>query len=350
MRITDVRAVYPKWARRPRGVWQSHFWQIVVEVRADTGVIGLGYGGGGPPAVEVVNSHFRELLVGRTVEDVDDIRELWDFVYLKSLPYGRKGIPVMALSGVDLALWDLVAKSEGRPVYELIGGLRKERVRAYASTGEFERDRDAGFTAVKFSTQWTGHERDYDDTVETAARAREVFGPDALVMSDCYMSWDSVVSIEMARLLEPYGLYWFEDVLTPDDLPDAAALRPRVKPVLLAGGEHEFTHHGFAAVAQAGALDIWQPDLTWCGGITAGLRILELAQGAGVSVVPHRGGEIWGLHFIAATGCEDLAETHPERWEQASETLWLEEPHPEAGFITTPDRPGFGVVLDEAML
>ena len=78
--------------------------------------------------------------------------------------------------------------------------------------------------------------------------------------------------------MPPYGLYWFEDVLTPDDLPEIADLRPAVKPVLLAGGEHEFTRHGFEDVARTGALDVWQPDITWCGGITAGLRILELAE------------------------------------------------------------------------
>ena len=137
MKITDVKAVYPNWRRLPEGAWQSHFWQIVVEVRTDTGVVGLGYGGGGQPAVEVVNSHFRELLLGRTIDGQDDIRETWDLLYSKSLPYGRKGIPVMALSGVDLALWDLLAKAGDRPVYEVLGGLRKEKVRAYASTETF---------------------------------------------------------------------------------------------------------------------------------------------------------------------------------------------------------------------
>ena len=164
------------------------------------------------------------------------------------------------------------------------------------------------------------------------------------------MSWDSEVTSEMARRLAPYNLYWFEDVLTPDDLPEVAALRPLVKPVNLAGGEHEFTHHGFRAIAGAGALDIWQPDITWCGGITAALRVLDLAGDAGVKVVPHRGGEVWGLHFIAATGCDDLAETHPNRWQEDSETLWLAEPISQDGYITPPDRPGFGVVLNEAML
>ena len=82
----------------------------------------------------------------------------------------------------------------------------------------------------------------------------------------------------MARTLAPYNIYWFEDALTPDDLDGLAELRRQIKPVLLAGGEHDFTHHRFTAIARAGALDIWQPDVTWCGGITATRRIVEQAQ------------------------------------------------------------------------
>ena len=350
MRITDVKAVYPKWRHIPSGVWQSHFWQIVVRVESDAGVAGLGYGGGGGPGAAVVNEHLRELLIGRRIDDVGDIRETWDHLYFKSLPYGRKGIPVMALSGVDLALWDLLGKVQKKPVYELLGGLKKRRVRAYASGMEFARNRDAGFTAAKFGAHWTGRESDYDVMVEMSASAREVFGPDALLMTDCYMSWDAAVTREMARLLADYKLYWFEDVLTPDDLDEIATLREQVKPVLLVGGEHEFTQHGFAAIARAGALDLWQPDISWCGGITAGLRILELAKKAGVPVVPHRGGEIWGLHFIAATDCDDLAETHPARWAGPRDELWLDEPQAKDGYIAPLDRPGFGVRLNEAML
>ena len=115
LRITEVSAVYPKWKRLPKGVWQSHFWQIVVRVKADNGVVGYGYGGGGEPACLVVNQHFRELVVGSEIESIDDIRALWDRVYTLSLPYGRKGLPVMALSGLDLALWDLLGKTQGRP-------------------------------------------------------------------------------------------------------------------------------------------------------------------------------------------------------------------------------------------
>jgi L-rhamnonate dehydratase len=351
MKITDVKAVYPRWRRIGRpGSWQRHFWQIVVRVESDAGVVGLGYGGGGVPSVEVINRHYRELLVGRRVDAIDDIESIWDTLYGASIPYGQKGIAVMALSGVDLALWDLLGRVEGKPVYELLGGLRKSRVRAYATGSDTVRYRDLGFTAHKLSHRWTGAESDYDDAVASVSVARDAFGPEALLMVDCYMTWDSGVALEMARRLAGFNAYWFEDVLTHDHLDELASLRPKVKPVLLAGGEHEFTHHGFAQVARAGALDLWQPDITWCGGITAGLRIVELAKKFGVPVAPHRGGEIWGLHLTVATDCEDLAETHPDRWAPPRDELWLDEPQAVDGYIAPLDRPGFGVKLNEAML
>ena len=126
-------------------------------------------------------------------------------------------------------------------------------------------------------------------------------------MFDCYMAWDAATTRQMARTLAPYNIYWFEDTLTPDDLDGLAELRRQIKPVLLAGGEHDFTHHRFAAIAQAGALDIWQPDVTWCGGITAARRIVRAGAGKpACTVVLHRGGEPWGLHVIAGTACEQV--------------------------------------------
>ena len=350
LRITDVSAVYPKWKRLPVGVWQSHFWQIVVRVEADNGVVGYGYGGGGDPACLVVNQHFRELVIGSEIESVDDIRALWDRVYALSLPYGRKGLPVMALSGLDLALWDMLGKSQGRPVYDLLGGLRKPKVRGYATGKELERYRDMGYTAAKFPPGQSASEADLRYTADNARQARTLFGDDALIMTDCYMAWDFETTKLMADALREFDLYWFEDVMTPDHLEEQAALREIVHPINVAGGEHEFTRFGFAQIAKAGALDIWQPDVAWCGGITETLRILNLASQYDVPVVPHRGGEIWGMHVIAATDCVNLAETHPERWEESADELWIDEPRVVDGYLTPLDRPGFGVILNEAML
>ena len=347
MKITDIKAVYPEWKNKGSGAWQEYYWQIVVRVETDSGVVGYGYGGGGEPGKLIANGHLRDALIGRSIGSVDDIRDTWDHLYFKSLPYGRNGIVIMALSGIDLALWDLLGKTEGKPVYDLIGGLKKDKVRAYATGGDPARVRDLGYTAVKRTHKWRS-DADYDVAAIQAARCRELFGLDALLMFDCYMSWDAGVALRMREILAEYEPYWFEDLITPDHLDELAELRPRLAPVLLAGGEHDFSHRAFGAIARAGALDLWQPDITWCGGITAGLRILDLARSHGVPVCPHRGGEIWGLHLIAATDCVDLAETHPDRRNDMDGSVLLDEPVVSGGEIVPADRPGFGVTLKPA--
>lgn len=355
MKITAVSAVYPRYSNVVKS-WRTNLWQIIVRVETDLGVTGFGYGGGGLAAVEVVNGHFAELLIGRSVDSVADIETLWDELYTASIPYGRKGVAIMALSGVDLALWDALGKAERKPVAELIGlensgnTTNKQQIRCYATGADSEWYAELGFTANKMPHRWTGLPEEYESTVAVARRARELFGASAEIMFDVYMSWDSAVTVEMSRRLAEFNMHWFEDVLTPDDLEENAVLRPLVKPTLIAGGEHEFTHVGFADVARTGAYDVWQPDITWCGGVTAGIRIVKMGAEAGVQVVPHRGGEIWGLHLIAATECEDFAEVLLGTRNGNRDELWLGEPQAKDGYIEINDAPGFGVRLNEAML
>ncbi len=349
MKIRSVSAVYPRYRAVVKS-WRTNLWQIVVRVETDSGVTGFGYGGGGRAAVEVVDGHFAELLEGRVLDSAADISGLWDELYEASIPYGRKGVAIMALSGVDLALWDALGKAERKPVAELIGGVSKQQVRAYATGADTEWYAELGFTAHKMPHRWTGSPDDYDSAFAAARNAREKFGPDAEIMFDVYMSWDSEVTLEMSRRLSEFRMHWLEDLLTPDDLEANAALRPQVKPTLVAGGEHEFTHIGFADVARTGAYDVWQPDITWCGGITAGLRITEMGVEAGARVVPHRGGEVWGLHLIAASACEELGEVLPGTRDGVRDELWLGEPQANDGYLTINDEPGFGVRLNESML
>lgn len=355
MKITNVSAVYPRYESVVKS-WRTNLWQIVVRVETDAGITGYGYGGGGLAAVEVVNGHFAELLNGKPVNSTDDIEAIWDDLYTASIPYGRKGIAIMALSGVDLALWDTFGKAEREPVAALLASADSEneklkpRVRAYATGADTDWYAELGFTAHKMPHRWTGSPRDYESAVTAVSQARETFGPSAEIMLDVYMSWDSHVTVEMSKRLSEFKLHWFEDVLTPDDLEANAALRPLVHPTLIAGGEHEFTHVGFADVARTGAYGVWQPDITWCGGITAGLRITRMGIESGAQVVPHRGGEVWGLHLIAASGCEDFAEVLPGSRNGQRDDLWIGEPQATDGYLSINDEPGFGVKLNESML
>ena len=179
MKITDVKAVYPQYRQVPQS-WRTNLWQIVVRVESDAGVVGYGYGGGGRAAVEVVNGHMRELLIGRTVDDTSDIFGAWDDLYFQSIPYGRKGIGVMALSGIDLALWDALRESRrSRPVHALIGPRTKGPISAYATGADPEWYAELGFTAHKFSHRAVGGPEDYESAEQAAARAREIMGQEA---------------------------------------------------------------------------------------------------------------------------------------------------------------------------
>ena len=347
MQIESVKAVYPNYENVVSS-WRTHLWQIVVEVRTDMGIVGYGYGGGGLASLPIVNGHFRELLVGVELNSPEDVYGIWDRLYYESLPYGRKGIAMMALSGVDLALWDALGKAEGKPVAELIGGVRKDRIEVYATGADSEWYAELGVSGQKLTHRWNGTT---DDAVESAEKAREVMGNEAKVMFDVYMSWDSEVAVLMARDLADFDIYWFEDVLTPDDVRELGELRPKVSPINLAGGEHEFGVTGFREIAEHRAYDIWQPDITWCGGITAGLRICKLAEEYAVPVVPHRGGEVWGLHLIAAgDACDDLAELVMGARGADKDDLWVGGPEIEGGKLSIGDGSGFGVGLNEGML
>ena len=347
MKIETVKAVYPNY-RNVVSSWRTHLWQIVVEVRTDTGVTGYGYGGGGLASLPIVNGHFNELIVGASLNSPEDIFAIWDRLYYESIPYGRKGIAMMALSGVDLALWDALGKAERRPVAELIGGIRKPSIEVYATGLDSEWYAELGVSGQKLTHRWNGTT---DDAVASAEAAREAMGNDAKLMFDVYMSWDADVALKMADALAEFDIYWFEDVLTPDDLSELGSLRGKISPINLAGGEHEFGVVGFREIGEHGTYDIWQPDITWCGGITAGLRICELAKEYGVPVVPHRGGEVWGLHLIAANdACDDLAEMVMGARDAGGDELWLGSPDIENGRLSIGDKPGFGVQLNDAML
>jgi L-rhamnonate dehydratase len=318
-------------------------WQIVVQVKTDIGTIGWGSGGGGKASLPIVNSHFRELLLGLRFDGARDIAKIWDLLFKASIPYGRRGIAVMALSGVDNALWDALGRAEGKPVYELAGGPTRQRVRAYGTGIDWEAMADDGFTAIKLNHRHAA-EDDIEPFVRMFQKARHTLGDETMLMTDCYMTWDEETTIGMAELLAPYRPYFLEDVCTPEATASQARIRDTIKPALLAGGEHEFTEHGFTELAKAACLDIWQPDITWCGGFTAGMRVAEIAARNNVQVVPHRGGEPWGLHLILATECEDLAECNPLQKPDGPDAVWIGEPAAENGSIEPTGHAGFGVV------
>ena len=337
MTVTGVRALVPRGTDEPRD-WRTAMAHIAVLVETDSGLTGLGVGGGGRAGVHVVDTVLREVLVGR---DPADIEGLWGQMYRATLPFGRKGLAVMALSGVDLALWDLAGKVAGRPVYELLGGLRHPVIPAYASIGwEVTDEAERGFRHVKLHMPRPSP--GMAANVAVVRRARERLGPDVRLYTDAFLAWDVEETLRLAGAFVPHGVAWIEEPLSPDDL-DGYAELVRRSPIPIAGGEHEYGVHGFREVLDRRAHTILQPDACWYGGLTPLRKIFALAAEHGAWVVPHRGAEVWGLHAIAALGDRPLAESG-RPW-----VTWLcGAPAIEGGVVRPTDAPGFGVELDPA--
>jgi L-rhamnonate dehydratase len=337
-RISDVWAIIPRGTNEPQD-WRTAMAQILVVVEADTGERGFGVGGG-PAGVHVIDSVLREVVVGQDPRDVDAI---WQRMYRATHHFGRKGLAVMALSGIDLAIWDLLGKLEGKPVYDLLGGLRHERVPAYASLGASVGDAvKQGFRHVKLHLP--GVKDDPQEVVDLVRAGREQVGPDIPLYTDAGARWDRQTSLQLAKAFEEYDVGWLEEPLLADDLVGHRELGEQTT-VPIAGGEHEYTLWGYQDLLASRALSVWQPDACWVGGMTVMRDVFALGQANGIWVVPHRGSEVWGLHAILALADRPLAEGG-RPW-----VTWVSGAPPIVdGWIGPPTGPGFGVTFDEALL
>ena len=308
MKITEVRATQPTAPGTPAD-WRGWVGQICVAVETDAGCTGYGIGGGGVAGIHVVEQALRPLLVGA---DASDVEGLWEAMYRATLAYGREGLVIMAISGVDLALWDVRGKAAGRPLAALLSETACDEVPAYRTGGEdgLAASLAAGYRSVKIggigrldpATQ-------ADDIVTWLQRVRAQIGGGVELMADAGMGWtDKEAVLRLAEGLTSLDLGWLEEPLPADDLDGYAWLTQR-SPIPIAAGEHEFTARGFAELMARGCHDIYQPDVCWCGGLTQLVAIYELARTHDVRVCPHRGAEPWGLHAIAALDPQPLAES-----------------------------------------
>jgi len=337
-RIKSLRATQPHAAAAPDD-WRGWVGQILVAVETDDGLVGYGVGGGGAAGIHVIHTSLRQVLEGAEATPVED---LWERMYRATLAYGRKGLALMAISGVDLALWDLRAKREGKPLVEVLGGTAGTVMPAYRTTslaGVAEAVA-AGYESVKLSGlgRWDPAVEP-DRIVELAAEARDLVGPDVALMTDVGMRWaDRVAALAVAERLTRYDVGWLEEPLPADDIAGYAWLCER-SPVPIAGGEHEYTAKAFEELMERRAHAVYQPDVCWCGGLTELVKIYELARRFGVRVCPHRGSEVWSLHAIAALDPEPLPESG-RPWMD-----WVRGPQIRNGRVAVGPEPGFGVDL-----
>lgn len=316
---------------------------ILVQIRTQAGLTGYGMGGGGSAAVHIIDNHLKDLLIGA---NPGNIALLWDQMFASSSFYGRRGVPIMAMSGIDLALWDILGKRAGQPVWQLLGGAARDRVPAYFTGTNVPRAIELGFTAVKFGL---AGDASPEALIETLTGARKAMGPSARLMVDVLCRWDVDTAIAFCRRAEPIGLYFLEEPIYPDDVHGYARLVREIGTTRIACGEHEFTHFGFAELIRNKAADILQPDLTWTGGLTAGRRILGLANAAGLPVMPHRGGSLFGIHLAIANKEIPMAESFGTG-ESGNELMEIFTPVCEKGHYLAPAKPGLGFEVSSAVL
>jgi len=296
---------YPEFGRSR---WNATWKRVAVVVTADDGTEGFGFTNHGEPVREIINGHFAPVLTG---QDCLATEKHWDIMRRISAPYGSAGLASYAMSAVDIALWDLKGKVLGRPVYELLGGPQKDTIDCYASNTDLaygtansiEWFLELGFRAVKVFLR-EGPEGGIGAvrrTEELVAQTREQVGPDVEVMVDAWISLNVEHAVRLGEALRPYRIKWLEDYLLPEDLDGYQRVRDRLPGIVLASGEHWYTMQPFAHAAAKGLVDILQPDLAWCGGITAGQKIAHLAEAHGLTMIVHGGMNYpWGQHLSLA--------------------------------------------------
>lgn len=377
-RITDVRTTIWEWVG-PVADMPPHFcttasdivsdvtgsisgfrflgW-LVVEIECDDGTVGIGNAALAPHATKAtIDTYLKPLLIGT---DPMDSEYLWQSMYRRTLPFGRKGIGMVAISAVDLAVWDAKGKILGQPVFRLLGGRTRERIEVYASrlyaqpVDDLHREAkayaDQGFRSVKLRFGWgpkdglAGMHRN----VELVEACRDAVGPEVDIMGDCYMGWTVEYGRRMLKLLEPFGMRWVEEPVTADDLAGYAELRGLDR-VPISGGEHEYTLAGFRHALDLRAYDIVQFDTNRVGGITAARKITDLCEAYEIPVIPHAG-QMHNYHVTMSSYACPIAEYFPQvPVEVGNELFWyIFDGEPEAvdGCVSlSDDAPGFGLTL-----
>lgn len=351
----------------------------LVRIETDSGIVGWGEGGqyGPPEPVAAVIEHvFAPKLIGR---DPTEPAVIWEELYSFSRDFGQKGTYVEAISAIDIALWDISGKAVGLPVYKMLGGGFRRRVKAYA-TGcyypenfegnlpriledlkqEAKRYRDSGFDYLKVKIGLL----DIKDDAERLRVIRETVGSEVGIMVDANHAYTAATAIQMGRLMEPYNIRFFEEPVVPEDREGYRRVRAETS-IPVAGGEAEFTRFGFRDFIGGGCVDIAQPDLTVCGGFTAFSQILTIASTSSVLVVPH----VWGSGIALAAALQALAIIPPtphtanpiplrnepmvefdRTHNSLRDELLIEKFDLVDGHVLVPGGPGLGVTINEEAL
>jgi len=369
LKIREIRAV------RLRDGFNSRF----IRVYTDQGLNGTGEVVDTLGAEYIVNNNISPYLAGRDPLDIEGILyDLWSWTRLPGgaprvvFLRGMGGPYLTAISGVEMALWDLAGKAMGVPVYRLLGGRVRQRIPIYLHAVDAAEARklaaDTKVRGLKIATDysvddWTvkkGIDPDktwnihltnpqIDDVVALVASVREAMGRDYQLMLECHTRYDAESAIQLCRLLEPYRLTWVEEPVASDNVETMAKIRSSVR-VPIAAGENIYTRYGFRPFLEAQALSVIQPDMSKTGGLLEARKIAAMAEIYSVPMAPHGVASALGTmafaHVCAATPNLLMLEwTHyPDKdYRTLTDTVELRD-----GYLELPEKPGIGVALNDA--
>lgn len=338
--VTAIRAWQPPTPGSPDD-WRTSLGQIIVEVELDSGVTGLGVGGGGAASIHIIDNVLRAELTHKEFHTPLEIHEnLCEFTSF----YGLNGIVPMAISGIDLAIWDAYAKSHNMTVL----GILNPATEINASCAMYQTVFDEagaklaveqGMVAVKLHLGQFGRDPCVNRIEELIQRTRDAVGIECELMLDAFGNWNVYTTRNVADRICKYDIAWIEEPLLPQQISSYTELC-RDSPIPIAGGEHEYLINGFRRLIDAHAHDVYQPDINWCGGLSTLISIYELANDHEVRVCPHRGSEAFALPAIMALDPNPLAESGRD-WFTAIAPLT----HVERGRAVCNQGMGFGVDL-----
>lgn len=369
MKITKVEAIPVRQPGDIKLINDSAQDGIIIRVHTDEGIVGYGEVDSAPWVVKAIIespvSHricqgLANVVVGK---DPFEVQKIWDDMYLASLFYGQHGVAIQAMSGIDIAIWDIIGKAVGQPIWKLLGGKYRDKVRAYASTlmpytpaeaaEEALKWKEEKYTAVKLG--WGGFELPMKQNIELVKAAREAVGDDMDIILDIgfipspEVSIDAASRIQLVHELEPFKPYAIEEALYPHDYEGYKKLR-RSTTLRIVAGENETTRYGFKQLIDYCQLSFIQPDVTRCGGLTEARRIAHHAEINSINVVPHCWSsgivEAASLHLIASIPNAELLEycvwDTPIRHELVHDDIPAID-----GYAKVPDGPGLGIEVDD---
>jgi len=320
---------------------------VLLKIQTDEGITGYGEAFRFTPGVvcKFIDEALKPLLLGK---DPLHISKLWDLMFKTTFRYGRKGLAIQCISGIEIALWDILGKYRNLPVYEMLGGLCRDKAKAYASLLRYNSPEDVARAAIGFVEQGYSAIKLHQTDVESVRAVREVIPADTSLMLDVNGIWSPKETLEKIKELEEYRLLWLEEPVSPMDDYDGLAYVTANSNIRIAAGENEYTHYGFKEMIEKRSVDILQPDVIKAGGLLECRKILSLAEAWNLQLVPHSfcfgPGIAATLHFSLSNMGSEYIEINASPLEVSYIQPSL---RPEKGYVVPTGKPGLGIEIDE---